>query len=565
LPAGLTLNTATGVISGTISGSGSYTFTVTVTDSSGMVRTVTYTLTTTAALAITTTSLPEPVVNHPYKETVQTAGGVAPFSFSISAGSLPAGLTLDTSTGIISGTIRASGSYQFTVKVVDSLGITRSAAFSGAIANALLIAPGAVPSAMVAVPYSATISASGGVAPYRLSIVSGSLPTGLSFEAAGGVISGRARTAGTATFTVQAQDANGTIASNAYTLEVAPRPNPANDPDVRGLVSAQTAAMQRFASAQTDNITHHLENVHSGARCPQDDRIQLNDATRTAAVPLTLPCRAGKIDAWSAGTFSFGAASTSGSFLDFHTNGVTVGADAHLSRELVVGLALGGGFDGTSVGALGTSLRGGSFDSAAYASYHPTQNFFVDGVLGWDSATFTDNRWNTEDSSFISGRRTAHGRFTSLVAGLEYRSGRLQYAPYFRADSLTAYFDGMTESEHPIWALSFAPMQTSSTTLVGGLRAAYDLPTPLGVLTPLARLEVRGLSSDLQTQNLTYADGIGPSYVLEIPAQWQQALSGSFGARLSPNHHLLFQVDYDFSATKGSVQHTLRPYVNVSF
>lgn len=68
---------------------------------------------------ITTTSLPAGVTSQPYSTTVQVSGGTAPYTWSISVGALPTGLTIGSSTGTISGTPSAGGT-SFTVRVVDA-------------------------------------------------------------------------------------------------------------------------------------------------------------------------------------------------------------------------------------------------------------------------------------------------------------------------------------------------------------------------------------------------------------------------------------------------------------
>jgi hypothetical protein len=579
LPAGLTLNTATGVISGTVTAAGPYSFTITVTDANGKTSTVTYTGTVSEDLAITTITIPTPIIGQAYNQPVQTQGGVAPFTFSITAGALPPGLTLDPTTGVLSGTLSTPGPYSFTVTVVDALGVKRSVQYSGVVLAAVAITPASLPSGMVGVPYSQTITVTGGLPPYQLSIVSGALPAGLSFNTTSGVISGRPTTAQTATFTVQAKDTNGTIATMAYSLQIAPRPDPSQNADVRGLVAAQTSAMSRFAAAQSDNITRHLEDLHSGARCGNNVQLQITDAAPrpvlqgdsasaqpSGSLPVNAACPSGNVNAWIAGALTFGSDQQSGaSSLDFHTDGVTVGVDAHLSKTLLAGFALGGAFDGTSIGTNGTSLRAGSFDAAAYASYHPSSNLYLDGLLGLNNATFKDNRWNQYDSSFVPGTRTAHGTFATLLAGYEFRNGHLEYAPYLRADAQWAQFNAMAESSNQIWGLSFAPMQTTTSTLTGGVRTSYEVQTPFGLLSPEARLELRNVSNGQQTQNLMYQDGLGPTYVILVPGTSQGALAGSFGLRFNPNAHTVFMLDYDFMSTKGSLQHTLRPYINLSF
>jgi putative Ig domain-containing protein len=80
---------------------------------------------------ITTTSLPDGVQNTPYSATVSASGGVGPYSWSITAGSLPAGLTLEASTGTISGTPKAAGGTStFTVQVIDAASHSATATLS---------------------------------------------------------------------------------------------------------------------------------------------------------------------------------------------------------------------------------------------------------------------------------------------------------------------------------------------------------------------------------------------------------------------------------------------------
>jgi uncharacterized protein (TIGR03437 family) len=121
LPPGIVLG-STGTLSGTPTTAGSYTFTVKVTDTTGASAVGTFTLTVAPpALTVTTPSpLPSGMVTVQYPQQVLAAsGGNAPYTFSVPANSLPAGLTL-TPGGAISGTPSVTGAFPFTLTVTDS-------------------------------------------------------------------------------------------------------------------------------------------------------------------------------------------------------------------------------------------------------------------------------------------------------------------------------------------------------------------------------------------------------------------------------------------------------------
>ena len=230
LPTGLSLNTATGVISGTPSASGESTFAVGVADSHSPQQTAQQSFTITIALhssvTITTNSLPNGSTSNSYSSTLAATGGVAPYSWSISSGSLPSGLSLSSS-GVISGVPSAAGSFTFTAKVQDSSSPKQSATKSFTITistskQPVSISTSSLPNGTTGTAYTATLSATGGVTPYSWSVLSGSLPAGLSLSS-GGVLSGTPTTVGSSTFTLKVADSSSPQLTNtkSFTITVA--------------------------------------------------------------------------------------------------------------------------------------------------------------------------------------------------------------------------------------------------------------------------------------------------------------------------------------------------------
>jgi len=166
-------------------------------------------------------TLPDSEIGVAYNQTIVPTGGSSPYSFAVTAGALPAGMTLDGSTGVISGTSTAVETANFTIEVTDSYGCTGSLDYTvNVVCPVLALTPAALPDGNISVPYSQTLVPSGGTAPYTLDLTSGSLPFGLTFNAATGVISGSPTTAGLYTFDITVTDSNGCSTPVTFTINV---------------------------------------------------------------------------------------------------------------------------------------------------------------------------------------------------------------------------------------------------------------------------------------------------------------------------------------------------------
>ncbi len=179
-----------------------------------------------ALLQISARPLPRGVVGTPYSARLVASNGTKPYAWSFS-GALPTGLTLDNTTGQISGTPITGGTFsgRFQVQNSSAPAQTASTPFSITVITppSFAISTPALPSGVVNTAYTASLSAANGTTPYTWSVLTGNVPTGLILDSATGQISGMPSVAGTFTFTIQAQDSSATVktASRPFTVVIA--------------------------------------------------------------------------------------------------------------------------------------------------------------------------------------------------------------------------------------------------------------------------------------------------------------------------------------------------------
>jgi hypothetical protein len=245
LPAGLSLSSSFGPSGATITGTpsqagSSSTFTVQGTGDQGQPLYQVYQITVDQNLPLAITlpavgsTLSPGMVGGAYAQNFFLSGGAGPYSWAVTAGQLPPGLTLQTTAGPrdaenqLAGTPTTAGTFTFTMRLSDFDGQQATQQFSLTIDAPLQISTTPMPAGTVGVPYSHDLAAQGGTPPYSWFVVDNisELPAGLTLGTAApgfnNVLTGTPTKAGTFTFPMQVQDSQDNTVTGTVTVTINP-------------------------------------------------------------------------------------------------------------------------------------------------------------------------------------------------------------------------------------------------------------------------------------------------------------------------------------------------------
>ncbi len=227
LPSFFGLNASTGFITGTPTSSGSFTYTASVTDTGDTTEapaTASCTVVIAPPPSMTCSAVNSGTIGTPWPANCAptVTGGTLPYTFSYkvpTGSSFPAGLSVNTSTGAVTGTPTSGGT--FAIFVTDKNGVSASSNCTINVPNAITVPPALsltcpLSTATAGAPYSSTVVATGGVPPYTYALAAGSFPAGLTLSPTG-VLSGTPSGAGTSGFTIKVTDSKGTVATSTCT------------------------------------------------------------------------------------------------------------------------------------------------------------------------------------------------------------------------------------------------------------------------------------------------------------------------------------------------------------
>ena len=394
-------------------------------------------------------------------------------------------------------------------------------------------------------------------------------------------------------------DATHGSSTSAAVVVTAKRPDPTLDPNVRGILSSQVQAVQRFAGAQIGNVQQRLEQLHGDDVAPvtfgmgfvaldQSCRASLDPACTTssaqkpmayaaqeqngtkifsafdkpdpnaAPMPVGNPREYTTIAIWSAGTVMFGHENLLGQPGDnrFTASGLSVGFDTRVTPGLKMGAAFGFASDRTDIANSFAFNRGNSVSGTFYASWRMFGGVFLDGLVGLGNASFTSGRPSAFDGSWISGNRDARMTYGSIILTSEHRFDQLKLAPYTRIDLIHANLKSYTEQGPADWVLTYGDASKTSTSAVVGLRAQYDWLIGNGnIISPIMRVEYAHLFGGGVTQSLYYANDPSTQYGISLAPSATNTIAGSFGVKAAGANGVSGQIEYLLSgSTEGGVR-----------
>ena len=498
LPTGLSLSPA-GEISGTPTALGTFAFQISATDSATGAGpysgTVDLSVSVTAlTLVVTPTVLPDVLAGVPYSQQLAASGGQGGYTFALTAGSLPPGLTLTTA-GLIDGKPTTAGVFAFTVTATDGFGNTGAAALTVTVTGRP--DPGADPDVR-------GLNAAQGEATRRM---------------VGTQIDNFGRRLEQLHTGAEGQDAyalNLTLDGSAFSpLDEARQ--------ARGQLGEAMSAVDpgRHDStdrAELDRMVWGDRDTASGPGARADGR--MNAAGQEGGASSGTGLRV-----WAGGAISLGErdATTQTAEMSITTSGLSVGVDASVTDQLDLGAGVGMGQENVDVGLEDSRLESDSWVGVVYASWRPQGDLFLDGMLGYGQLGFDMRRRTPVDNSLVFGQRDGTALFGSLSAGLDRDIGAARWIGYGRIDVLDADLDAYAETGSPLWALSYDARNLQSRQGSLGLRYERVVLRGTDRWTPGLRAEWTHEFGDAEAQTLRYADWLdGPSYSIAQDG-WQRS------------------------------------------
>jgi len=230
------------------------------------------------------------------------------------------------------------------------------------------------------------------------------------------------------------------------------------------------------------------------------------------------------IGIWASGILDYGSLNQN----DFRASGATVGIDFQLNSHMIMGTAIGYGFDNTNIDTLGSNVKSNQTTATAYGVYQAENNWFVDALIGYGDLKLKNNRYSSQASSVFSATRNGDTLFGSVNVAKLVKINRAQFQPYARLTQMSSTLDAYDEGSNTN-ALAYNEATVVSRALSAGITASYDILLESGKLTPSAKFELRHNSRGSLNQTISYADTPAESMVYSLTPAPDDIQSSGFG------------------------------------
>ncbi|MCW2935594.1 MAG: hypothetical protein JWM19_6556, partial [Actinomycetia bacterium] len=536
-----TTQTVTGLTPGT-----SYTFKVAAVNAArtGPASAMSAAVTVNAGPSLTFAAPPAGEVSIGYSDHLTATGGTGALTWSVSAGSLPPGLSLNPGTGVLSGTPTAGGSYPFTVKVTDTAGGTATKGATVVIAAVPSLSNPAPPAAQVAVAYSDALAVAGGTGPFTWAVSSSNLPPGLSLSASTGVISGTPASAGLYTFSVRVTDSFGLTATQSLSISVATGPlviaaTASNSTATQGGVLGYTITITNTAATAYSGVTYTVPLSHV-----LDDATYNGDAAATSgAVSFASPNLAwtGSLAAGAAATVTFSVTVnnpfTGNGTLSFTVTSATTGTNC-----------LAGSTDSrctvsVPVSALTIAQATSVSAAAPGAVVGYTITVTNSGLVAYSGATFTD------PLAGVLGNAAYNGNAAATAGSVSYSSPNLTWTGNLAAGATATITFSVTVNNPDAGSKILASTITSATSGANCFAGSTDARCT-------ATVTVQGLTITSTANTASATPGTAVQYTITVANSGQSSYTGA--SITDSLAGVLDDAAYngDAAATVGSVSYT---------
>lgn len=614
LPPGLSIN-GTGYISGTPSSTGTYNASITATNATGSdTETLVFTIANNVPI-ITSSGAAAGTTGAAFN--YQIVATNTPTSYG--ATSLPTGLSVNTGTGAVSGTPQAGGVYNINVTATNAIG-TASKAVAITVASVVPSGSDTTLSVPLNTPTNLDLSTSITGPFISSVAIATKPAHGSITSVVGTVVTYTPVTDyfGDDSFTYTATNSDGTSAAKTVAVTVTGRPDPTQSLEVEALVTSFSGTGENFAQSQIQNYSQRFGTLHSNhkfssnsgnfssqkatqinkaisqnqytvaARSGNDFQMNLTPATvddsenepfygwlasnlqsmvQSGTMNLSYSSDDGSerpqwlpsgTNIWLAGNVNLGTRdkTTNSEKMSFTTNGISFGIDHAVQDNLTVGAGLGYARGKSDIGSNGSDSVSKGKSISFYGSYMPTEEWFVDGLLGYGTMDYESSRYVSSINAFAESKRDGKQLFGSLAFGYEFRKPGFLFSPYGRLDFSHNKLDATTETGVGTNALTYHDQSQTQHQISLGLRAESAHRTRFGWANPYVLLEVNRDYNGDQRADVSYTDlaGVGTRYSFRSDEIDRTSLTVGLGADFVTRSGLRMGLDYQTSHSLGPEQ-----------